>query len=303
MLKCGLRRIVFKSLKFLELNVYKPFIKRFKTEKLYKKSLENYEILKTYIDARKLKPATGRLREIQLEYCSFAKEIAELLEKELGIKPILFYGSLLGAERHGGFIPWDDDIDFVLFRDDYEKLLEYLKTNTVFYESECNWGDVVEQNPNKLVGIHNFDMMKILRGSHHKDCAQVDFFALDYYKDELSFKDYQKYHEYLKENLFFMKKHSDKQAFVRKEVKTFDKITKDSNKVFYGADNRTIYIPWQFNNAKDFFKKEDFLPLKKIKFEDTEFWAPNDHIKLIEQMYGSDWESIPNTVANNHGRA
>ena len=47
---------------------------------------------------------------------------------------------------------------------------------------------------------------------------------------------------------------------------------------------------------------DEVFPLKKIKFEDTEFWAPNNHIKLIEQMYGKDWESIPNNIACNHGR-
>ena len=131
--KCRFRRLVFKSLKYLELEVYKPFIKRFKTKKLYEKSFNNYEVLKTFIDARKLKPATGRLRELQMEYCSFAKEITDFLEKEIDIKPILFYGSLLGAERHEGFIPWDDDIDFILTREDYEKVLDYLKINTIFF--------------------------------------------------------------------------------------------------------------------------------------------------------------------------
>ena len=300
--KCRLKRFVFKSLKYLELEVYKPFIKKFKTQKLYEKSLNNYEVLKTFIDARKLKPATGRLRELQMEYCGFAKEITDFLEKEINIKPILFYGSLLGAERHEGFIPWDDDIDFILTREDYEKVLDYIKINTIFFESECDWGTVVEQNPNQLIGIHNFDMIKILRGTHRKNCCQIDFFALDYFDENFSFEEYKEYQEYLKENLFFIKRHSDKQAFVRNEVKTFNKIVKDSNKLFYGADNRTIYIPWQFNNAKNFFTKDDFFPLKRIKFENTEFWAPNNHIKLIEQMYGSDWESIPNTVAHNHGR-
>ena len=88
--KCRLKRFIFKSLKYLELEVYKPFMKRFKTKKLYEESLNNYEVLKTFIDARKLKPATGRLRELQMEYCGFAKEITDFLEKEINLWNLSF---------------------------------------------------------------------------------------------------------------------------------------------------------------------------------------------------------------------
>lgn len=64
-------------------------------------------------------------REVQLGELEVMKALDAICEK-LGLKYFLTYGTLLGAIRHQGFIPWDDDVDVMMPRPDYEKLLAYL---------------------------------------------------------------------------------------------------------------------------------------------------------------------------------
>lgn len=69
------------------------------------------------------------LREIQLGEFEILKEFKSICEKA-GCNYFLYYGTLLGAVRHSGFIPWDDDVDVAMARDDYEKLLAYCKSHS-----------------------------------------------------------------------------------------------------------------------------------------------------------------------------
>lgn len=68
------------------------------------------------------------LEEIQkreLEILDYVKKTCD----KLGLNYFLAYGTLIGAIRHKGFIPWDDDVDLCMLRDDYETLQEYLIAN------------------------------------------------------------------------------------------------------------------------------------------------------------------------------
>lgn len=64
-----------------------------------------------------------QLRKVQLLECEMLRELLAVCEK-YKLHVWACAGTLLGAIRHRGFIPWDDDIDVLMFREDYDKLLE-----------------------------------------------------------------------------------------------------------------------------------------------------------------------------------
>lgn len=90
------------------------------------------------------KRVLSRLLEAFDDYC-----------KMHGIRYFLYAGTLLGAARHGGFIPWDDDIDVGLFRKDYDRLLKTFEEDPLpgfairhvgntkgYYLPFAKWGDL-----------------------------------------------------------------------------------------------------------------------------------------------------------------
>lgn len=84
---------------------------------------EEYHTL-YYIDKNKMKYEDSQLKRLQETELEILKEVIKVCD-DLDITYFSVGGTTLGAIRHNGFIPWDDDIDIGMLRDDYEKFLKH----------------------------------------------------------------------------------------------------------------------------------------------------------------------------------
>ena len=99
----------------------------------------------------KYKVCSYDMEELHARMLIIAKEVDRIC-RENGWCCSLYGGSIIGAVRHNGFIPWDHDIDMAMPRKDYDKFLKYMQThknNLIFlsdYHTEKrypnNWGKV-----------------------------------------------------------------------------------------------------------------------------------------------------------------
>ena len=81
-------------------------------------------------------------RKLQKAILEMYKDLLDVCNR-YGITPYLIGGSALGAVRHEGFIPWDDDIDVGMIREDYNRFLEVFETEmaTQYILNAPNYSD------------------------------------------------------------------------------------------------------------------------------------------------------------------
>lgn len=292
-------------------NEYEAKISYYKAKYLYEKKQLAY--LKEHSDIRTLKPATGSLRERQLELLDFVYEVLEEL-KELHIEPFLIGGSLLGAYRHGGFIPWDDDFDMGLMRADYDRLMEYFREKEraffcpIPYKEQNGYNrhdymkKLAQRYPGELLLDIDVDKIIIFKENEKGVRFWIDFFAFDYFREGYMLETHKRYLSQLEAEMRKMNYTEEIYQYLQREWKENDNIAKEkTNHIFAGNDSMDAHDVKVINRVLDWMKTDRIFPLKSVKFENTFFLAPQDEREVLEYEYGNYME-YPSELGNaKHG--
>ena len=123
-----------------------------------------------------------QIREVEIEILDYVVEICE----KNNIEYYLDFGTLLGAIRHEGFIPWDDDIDIAMPRKDYEKFLEIcqnIKSPTFFLQT-CRTDKEYYQNFAKMRNSDTTFIENNMKHLNFNHGIYIDIFPIDSFPEK-----------------------------------------------------------------------------------------------------------------------
>ena len=243
-----------------------------------------------------------KLHEVQVE---ILKDIDKFCQ-EHNITYFLIAGTLLGAVRHKGFIPWDDDIDIGMLRSDYEKFIKTYpsdKNNKYFVqtlETDSNYWHSYAKIRKKNTFMNE---AKIASLNLNKEIF-VDLFPFDNVKD--GGYDKIKYRaniiKVIRESIYVKRKIITLRdcrikflsaIFLIFPVKTLYKFQKKLMMKYDKIETTNVacYIG-EYQTRNEYLKKDVFLPVKKQEFAGEMFNAINKPEVYLEQIYG-DYMKLP----------
>ena len=251
---------------------------------------------------------TKKVWWIQLD---LMKQLDELC-KNHNLRWFPMWGTLLGAIRHKGFIPWDDDVDIVMFREDYDKLVEICKSElkppyylqTTLDDNDCfyMWSSLRNSNTtgnritclskrqNNGVGIdimpldgceNSFTRFRISRYPVRVLSVLANTYVNDF---NMSAKA-----RFLRRILRFLK-FDYKRAFRKAESINRKFKCEKYKKVAFRAHSDGLYNGK--NLYKDMWDKTYFQNTILVPFENIQVPVPAEYDKLLKYIYG-DYMKLP----------
>ena len=251
----------------------------------------------------------AELKNISVEGLKFLKRICEAEN----IKYYLAYGTLIGTIRPKGFIPWDDDIDVWMLREDYERFIKAVekqadasweilsyKTNSNYYftfAKLCNKNSIIYPSrfySGLMYGI-SVDIFPLdYCVSDNIEAAKIEMNKIkdEYLKWETKVKPYTGGLNYLKKDL---KKYLRKTNFyvMKKLVGNHTEILKRlESELEKNTEDNAKYLMCPFSPVSCIIDKEDLQGEVKNDFEGDTYSIPSGYDNILRNIYG-DYMKLP----------
>ena len=238
----------------------------------------------------------------QVEF-GILKDVARFCD-EKGLTYFLAYGTLIGAVRHKGFIPWDDDIDIWMPRADYNEFLKIYNNEASRYRAVSPEEKIARHSFTKVIDTKTFKIEDDTDYSNGNLGVDIDIFPLDGQPEDE--KMYNKWYRRLqlyyrlfsycvmKSNGKLKKKIGlpvvkflcgDKNNLLNKAAALHKRYSYEDSK-FVGA------VESCYNFINNHYKKEWFDDYILTDFENTQFKIPIGYDSILTQMYG-DYMQLP----------
>lgn len=246
---------------------------------------------------------TTDIQQVSLE---ILKDVHSFCKKE-NIKYSLAYGTLIGAIRHRGFIPWDDDIDIMMPRPDYERFIKEYKS--------CNGYDILPDGNNSMIALARvYDTqrtqvnMDIYPWCKKNVGVWIDIFPIDGAEDDMKiFKQrVEKINKLWLDNFKYrstqipykLKKGIIQKAklFIKrilwKKYNTNFKHIQLIKSIAFGSTNNVTSLSIPECETREYFPLVYFNEYIEIEFEKNTFFVIKEYDKFLNNIYG-DYMKLP----------